>query len=403
MIHYRNDVRGSGVDGRALVATARRLLAALKKERAAISLTLVRDEAIRALNRQYRGKDAATDVLSFPLDDTGVSAEEPLLGDVVISVDTARRQAADYDAPLQRELYRLLIHGLLHLLGHDHMRAGERRAHGARRAPARPMPSHSVALRRGENLMQHPADDRRTALSSRRAQPFSAIVPPCVRGIIYATRTQPNMRVHFFIAALVLLAVLVLRLDAFYVVATIGLVALVLSLELMNTAIESIVDLLTVAHHPLAKSAKDAAAGAVLVRRGGLGVRRLFDFLSGAHERRSARLYRVQSVPANIALIVLAVVAIATIFAKAWVGRGSALQGGAVSGHAALAFAAATMLAFFYQKPLAAILAYFVAALVAQSRVEARIHRPFEVLWGAVLGTLTALAIYVLVRPHVVL
>lgn len=127
MIHYRNDVRGSGVDGRALVATARRLLAALERERSAVSLTLVRDEAIRALNRQYRGKDSATDVLSFPLDDTGVTGEEPLLGDVVISVDTARRQAADYDAPLQRELYRLLIHGLLHLLGHDHVRAGERR------------------------------------------------------------------------------------------------------------------------------------------------------------------------------------------------------------------------------------------------------------------------------------
>ncbi len=65
-------------------------------------------------------------------------------------------------------------------------------------------------------------------------------------GIIYATRTQPNMRVHFLIAALVLLATLILRLDRFYVVATVTLVALVLSLELMNTAIESIVDLLTV-------------------------------------------------------------------------------------------------------------------------------------------------------------
>ncbi len=111
----------------------------------------------------------------------------------------------------------------------------------------------------------------------------------------------------------------------------------------------------------------------------------------------------VRAVPANVALISLAVVAIGTVFAKAWFGRGSALQGGAVSGHAALAFAVATMLALFYQKPLAAILAYFGAFLVAQSRVEARIHRPFEVFWGAVLGTLAALAIYVLVRPHVML
>lgn len=50
-----------------------------------------------------------------------------MLGDVVISVDTARRQAAEYDAPLQRELERLLIHGILHVLGHDHMKAGERK------------------------------------------------------------------------------------------------------------------------------------------------------------------------------------------------------------------------------------------------------------------------------------
>jgi probable rRNA maturation factor len=128
VIHYRNDVRGSGVDGRALVATARRLLAAVGERSAALSLSLVHDDAIRLLNQKYRGKDAPTDVLSFPLDDEPASApEERILGDVVISIDTARRQAAAYDAPLQREIYRLLIHGLLHLKGHDHEAAGERR------------------------------------------------------------------------------------------------------------------------------------------------------------------------------------------------------------------------------------------------------------------------------------
>ncbi|HEY1868928.1 MAG TPA: rRNA maturation RNase YbeY [Candidatus Cybelea sp.] len=128
MIYYRNDVRGSGVDGRALVATARRLLAAVGERRAALSLSIVNDEAIRSLNQEYRGKDAATDVLSFPLADEPDSApSERLLGDVVISVETARRQAEAYDAPLQREIYRLLIHGLLHLKGHDHEAAGERR------------------------------------------------------------------------------------------------------------------------------------------------------------------------------------------------------------------------------------------------------------------------------------
>ena len=127
MIYYRNDVRKSSVDGRALRATAKRLLAAAGEAGPSLSLTLVGDDAMRELNRDHRGMDKPTDVLSFetltsfaPQDDTEDDPER-MLGDVVISIDTARKQAADYDAPLQRELERLLIHGILHVLGHDHM------------------------------------------------------------------------------------------------------------------------------------------------------------------------------------------------------------------------------------------------------------------------------------------
>jgi probable rRNA maturation factor len=127
VIYYRNDVRASGVNGRALVATAKRLLAAIGAGGSALSLSLVSDAAIRTLNRTYRGCDSPTDVLSFALDETPRAVPESLLGDVVISVETARRQAASYDAPIQREIYRLLIHGLLHLKGHDHMAPLERR------------------------------------------------------------------------------------------------------------------------------------------------------------------------------------------------------------------------------------------------------------------------------------
>lgn len=103
----------------------RALMQAVGEDGAAISVSIVDDAAIREINREHRGKDAPTDVLSFPLEPEPF-AQERLLGDIIISVDTARRQAADYDAPLQREIYRLLIHGLLHVLGHDHEEAGER-------------------------------------------------------------------------------------------------------------------------------------------------------------------------------------------------------------------------------------------------------------------------------------
>jgi diacylglycerol kinase (ATP) len=222
-------------------------------------------------------------------------------------------------------------------------------------------------------------------------------------GIMYAARTQPNMRVHLVIALLVLLAALILRIGRDYVVSLVIIIAVVLALELINTAVEALVDLMVVTDHPLAKTAKDAAAGAVLIASIAAVIVGYLIFYQGIINGGQRVYEAVASVPSNVAFVVLAVVAIVTVFAKAWTGRGSALQGGAISGHAALAFAAATLLAFLYQRPLAALLAYFVAFLVAQSRVEAKIHSSAEVLAGSVLGTVVALAIYLLTRSHVVI
>jgi probable rRNA maturation factor len=126
-VELTNRTRRSGLDTAALAATAAQLLVAAGEPESTLSLMLVRDRTIRALNREHRGKDTATDVLSFPMFEPGEASGAPrLLGDVVISLDSAQRQAAAYDAPLEREMERLLIHGILHLLGHDHMEPGER-------------------------------------------------------------------------------------------------------------------------------------------------------------------------------------------------------------------------------------------------------------------------------------
>ena len=84
-----------------------------------LSLSLVGDDAIRALNRDYRDKDRATDVLAFPLGGE-------LLGDVIVSVDTARRRVRPPQWTLDDELAFLTLHGVLHLLGHDHLEPEER-------------------------------------------------------------------------------------------------------------------------------------------------------------------------------------------------------------------------------------------------------------------------------------
>lgn len=107
--------------GRKLRRLAEGYLEQLGLEGCELSVSLVGDTAIRRLNRTWRQKDKATDVLSFPVGELpqGVPGLRPL-GDVVISLDTARRQAREYGRTLGEELARYLAHGLLHLLGHDH-------------------------------------------------------------------------------------------------------------------------------------------------------------------------------------------------------------------------------------------------------------------------------------------
>ena len=93
-----------------------------------VSVTLVDDEEIRQLNKDYRGLDSATDVLSFALDEEDQAGEIPfanatglhLLGDIIISVERASEQAGDFGHSLEREIGFLTIHGMLHLLGYDH-------------------------------------------------------------------------------------------------------------------------------------------------------------------------------------------------------------------------------------------------------------------------------------------
>jgi len=106
-----------------LAESGRRLLAALGRREAELSILLVSDRVIRRLNRDWRGRDRATDVLSFAQHEGPAVAPATLLGDVVISVPTAKRQAKERGETLRGASERLLIHGMLHLLGYDHERS----------------------------------------------------------------------------------------------------------------------------------------------------------------------------------------------------------------------------------------------------------------------------------------
>jgi probable rRNA maturation factor len=125
-------LRGSRADARLLLGRARIALAALGLSRSELSIALVDDREISRLNGEWRGRPTPTDVLSFSLVEGDFSEHRGgLLGDVVISVETAARQAAERRRGLDDELARLLVHGLLHLVGHDHEADDEARAMAA--------------------------------------------------------------------------------------------------------------------------------------------------------------------------------------------------------------------------------------------------------------------------------
>jgi probable rRNA maturation factor len=116
------------IDRALLRRRARRILDALDRGRAELSILLVGDAEIAALNHRYRGRPRPTDVLAFSLLE-GAHAERrgDLLGDVVIGIETAARQARLRRRKLDDEVARLLVHGALHLVGYDHLRSAEAR------------------------------------------------------------------------------------------------------------------------------------------------------------------------------------------------------------------------------------------------------------------------------------
>jgi probable rRNA maturation factor len=129
VVHRR--AKGSlALDPRLVCRIADRMLVAIDRTGAELSVLLTDDATIRELNARYRSKDKATDVLAFPMaeaDNGSIPPDVDLLGDVVISLDTAAKQARERRHDLVDEVTHLLAHGLLHLVGHDHQTDAEER------------------------------------------------------------------------------------------------------------------------------------------------------------------------------------------------------------------------------------------------------------------------------------
>lgn len=214
-----------------------------------------------------------------------------------------------------------------------------------------------------------------------------------IKGVIHAIIHERNVKVHFFIAFIVFILSLYFRINRTELIMIILASMVVIVAEMMNTSIENMVNLLTDTQHPLARIAKDVAAGGVLVASlGAITIGYLVFFEQG--KEISLRLGEtIKSLPTHVTVITLLLVVCLVMAGKALGKHGSPLRGGVVSGHTALAFAAATII-WLISSYLVSTLAFLLAFLVSHSRVESEIHSWWEVVIGALIGSLTALVIY---------
>jgi diacylglycerol kinase (ATP) len=214
-----------------------------------------------------------------------------------------------------------------------------------------------------------------------------------IEGIIYSVKTQRHMRYHLFAALATLVLGLGLNITRTEFILLCMAIILVLAMEMLNTAIEVTVDMISDTYHPLAKIAKDIAAGVVLLASFGaltLAYLILYPALTAviAHGE-----WHPRKAPSDvIAFVSLAVVVIVVIFIKALLGKGDPLRGGMPSGHAAVSFSIWTAAVYLTRNLPVAVLTFILALMVSWSRWSSGIHRPVEVFAGAAIGAgLTAL------------
>jgi diacylglycerol kinase (ATP) len=218
-----------------------------------------------------------------------------------------------------------------------------------------------------------------------------------IEGVIHVLRTHRNMRIHFAVAVGVLVAALWVGVDRIELIALLLAISFVLVAEMINSAIEQAIDVATTSFDPLAKLAKDIAAGAVLIATVNAVAVGYVVFSRQIGHGVANGLDRLRDAPVKLTLIALLLTVLVVIGTKAISGRGTPLRGGLPSGHAAVAFAgwmAATYVVGDDHRFLISTIVLIMALLVAQTRVEAGVHSTLEVAYGGLLGALVTLGVF---------
>lgn len=217
-----------------------------------------------------------------------------------------------------------------------------------------------------------------------------------IEGILWAAKSERHVRYHFFAALAVVFLALFFKISALEFFLLVLAAILVIFAELMNTAIETVVDLVTDDYHELAKLAKDVSAGAVLVTSVGAIILGYLVLSGHVFPLFDSELTLGKEPSGTIPVGALLIVIILIVLLKSHYNRGTPLHGGMPSGHAAVAFSIAVSTFLFGESFLIGVMVLILAVLVSQSRLLMKIHSPREVFLGALLGSVVTLLAYLL-------
>ena len=207
-----------------------------------------------------------------------------------------------------------------------------------------------------------------------------------LEGIVYALRTQRNVKIHFAVTALVLFASVWLSITKTELILLLITISLVLVTEMVNSSLEVVLDLAVERYHPLARIAKDVAAGAVLFATLNAVVVGYLIFFEVLKSPIATTIVSVRRSPEHVALVAMGLTVLLVFILKAITGKGTFLRGGLPSGHAAAAFGLWAAASLLSRSPLIAVITLILALTIGVSRVRLGIHSFLEVAAGAFLG-----------------
>ena len=225
-----------------------------------------------------------------------------------------------------------------------------------------------------------------------------------INGFLQSFKMERNMKIHVALAVVVTVTAVISQVTRFEMIALAMSIAFVFFAELFNTAIEATVDLATRGeYNELARLAKDVAAGAVLVAAASALAVGYMVFFRKLYTLSYASVSFINNLPAYITFAALMLVIIAVIFMKSRFMKkgGNYVQGGMPSGHTAFAFALFTAIAFVSGDPVTSTFAAVLALIVAESRMETKVHTFAEVLVGALLGVVITVLMFEISEMYV--